>query len=170
MPGVRERQGAGGAVTGLAPRHQQRPQTLPAAGGAGRGAGAEHAPGEDRGGAARPGLQPRTPPTCHPQLPEPIISFRLYHELVGLAKDSLKAEAEAKAASRGRPDAAESEAAATAMAGRLRELLQDLPPENRATLQYLLRHLRRWGPAGQGARLAGPGGAWGPLTAAPASA
>ncbi|XP_040484244.1 rho GTPase-activating protein 45 [Ursus maritimus] len=43
------------------------------------------------------------------QLPEPIISFRLYHELVGLAKDSLKAEAEAKAASRGRPDAAESE-------------------------------------------------------------
>ncbi|XP_034852759.1 rho GTPase-activating protein 45 isoform X3 [Mirounga leonina] len=77
------------------------------------------------------------------QLPEPILSFRLYHELVGLAKDNLKAEAEAKAASRGRPDAAESEAAAIAMAGRLRELLQDLPPENRATLQYLLRHLRR---------------------------
>nr|XP_060485685.1 rho GTPase-activating protein 45 isoform X1 [Panthera onca] len=77
------------------------------------------------------------------QLPEPLISFRLYHELVGLAKDSLKAEAEAKAASRGRPDAAESEAAAVAMAGRLRERLQGLPPENRATLRYLLRHLRR---------------------------
>ncbi|XP_017502819.2 rho GTPase-activating protein 45 isoform X3 [Manis javanica] len=77
------------------------------------------------------------------QLPEPLISFRLYHELVGLAKDSLKAEAEAKAVSRGRPDVAESEAAAVAMAGRLRELLQDLPPENRASLQYLLRHLRR---------------------------
>ncbi|XP_039104109.1 rho GTPase-activating protein 45 isoform X2 [Hyaena hyaena] len=77
------------------------------------------------------------------QLPEPLISFRLYHELVGLAKDNLKAEAEAKAASRGRPDAAESEAAAVAMAGRLRELLQGLPPENKATLQYLLRHLRR---------------------------
>ncbi|XP_058393807.1 rho GTPase-activating protein 45 isoform X3 [Diceros bicornis minor] len=77
------------------------------------------------------------------QLPEPLISFRFYHELVGLAKDNLKAEAEAKAASRGRPDPAESEAAAVAMAGRLRELLRDLPPENRATLQYLLRHLRR---------------------------
>ncbi|KAG8519195.1 Rho GTPase-activating protein 45 [Galemys pyrenaicus] len=77
------------------------------------------------------------------QLPEPIISFRLYHELVGLAKDSLKAEAEAKAASRGRPDVAASEAAAITMAGRLRELLKELPPENRATLQYLLRHLRR---------------------------
>uniref|UniRef100_A0A8C6E7D7 Rho GTPase activating protein 45 n=1 Tax=Moschus moschiferus TaxID=68415 RepID=A0A8C6E7D7_MOSMO len=77
------------------------------------------------------------------QLPEPLISFRLYHELVGMAKDSLKAEAEAKAASRGRPDATESEAAAMAMAGRLRELLRDLPQENWATLRYLVRHLRR---------------------------
>uniref|UniRef100_A0A452ER18 Rho GTPase activating protein 45 n=1 Tax=Capra hircus TaxID=9925 RepID=A0A452ER18_CAPHI len=77
------------------------------------------------------------------QLPEPLISFRLYHELVGMAKDSLKAEAEAKAASRGRPDATESEAAAMAMAGRLRELLRDLPRENWATLRYLMRHLRR---------------------------
>lgn len=83
------------------------------------------------------------------QLPEPLISFRLYHELVGLAKDNLKAEAEAKAASRGaRQDRSQSEAAAVAMAGRLRELLQDLPWENRATLQYLLRHLRRSGPLG----------------------
>lgn len=79
------------------------------------------------------------------QLPEPLISFRFYHELVGLAKDSLKAEAELKAASRGRPEVAENEAAvaAIAMASRLRELLRDLPQENRATLQYLLRHLRR---------------------------
>lgn len=77
------------------------------------------------------------------QLPEPLISFRLYHELVGLAKDSLKAEAEAKAASRGRQDGSESEAAAAVMVGRLRELLRDLPAENLATLQYLLRHLRR---------------------------
>nr|XP_033710854.1 rho GTPase-activating protein 45 isoform X3 [Tursiops truncatus] len=77
------------------------------------------------------------------QLPEPLISFRLYHELVGLAKDSLKAEAEAKAATRGRPDVTEREAVAVAMAGRLRELLRDLPPENWATLQYLMRHLRR---------------------------
>ncbi|XP_069864496.1 rho GTPase-activating protein 45 isoform X2 [Dipodomys merriami] len=77
------------------------------------------------------------------QLPEPLISFRLYHELMGLAKESLKAEAEAKAASRGRQDGSESEAATEAMVGRLRELLQDLPAKNRATLQYLLRHLRR---------------------------
>ncbi|KAK7803893.1 hypothetical protein U0070_020110 [Myodes glareolus] len=77
------------------------------------------------------------------QLPEPLISFRFYHELVGLAKDSLKAEAEAKAASRGRQDGSESDSAALAMVGRLRELMRDLPAENRATLLYLLRHLRR---------------------------
>ncbi|XP_037679973.1 rho GTPase-activating protein 45 isoform X2 [Choloepus didactylus] len=77
------------------------------------------------------------------QLPEPLISFRFYPELMGLAKESLKAEAEAKAASRGRLAGAESEAVPTGMVGRLRELLRDLPPENRATLQYLLRHLRR---------------------------
>ncbi|EGV99482.1 Minor histocompatibility protein HA-1 [Cricetulus griseus] len=77
------------------------------------------------------------------QLPEPLVSFRFYHELVGLAKDSLKAEAEAKAASRGRQDGSESEAATLAMVGRLRELMRDLPAENRATLLYLLRHLRR---------------------------
>lgn len=77
------------------------------------------------------------------QLPEPLISFRFYHELVGLAKESLKAEAEAKAASRGRQDGSESDAAALAMVGRLRELMRDLPAENRATLLYLLRHLRR---------------------------
>ncbi|XP_023368390.1 rho GTPase-activating protein 45 isoform X3 [Otolemur garnettii] len=79
------------------------------------------------------------------QLPEPLISFRLYHELMGLAKDSLKTEAEAKASSRARQDASENKAQASAvtMAGRLRELLRDLSPENRATLQYLLRHLRK---------------------------
>lgn len=62
---------------------------------------------------------------------------------MGLAKDSLKAEAEAKAASRSCPDMAESEAVAMAMVGRLRELLRDLPSENKASLQYLLQHLRR---------------------------
>ncbi|XP_052021828.1 rho GTPase-activating protein 45 isoform X3 [Apodemus sylvaticus] len=77
------------------------------------------------------------------QLPEPLISFRFYHELVGLAKDTLKAEAEAKAASRGRQDGSESETATLAMVGRLRELMRALPAENRATLVYLLRHLRR---------------------------
>lgn len=77
------------------------------------------------------------------QLPEPLISFRFYHELVGLAKDSLKAEAEAKAASRGRQDGSESETATLAMVGRLRELLRGLPAENLATLIYLLRHLRK---------------------------
>ncbi|XP_044527633.1 rho GTPase-activating protein 45 [Gracilinanus agilis] len=77
------------------------------------------------------------------QLPEPIISFRLYHELMGLAKESLQAEAEAKA-TRGRGDTSkDKERDAEAMASRLRDLLKELPQENRATLQYLIRHLRR---------------------------
>lgn len=87
-----------------------------------------------------------SPCICRLQLPEPLISFRFYHELVGLAKDSAKAEAEAKAAARGRQEGAgseRSEEVALAMASRLRELLRDLPPENRASLRYLLRHLRR---------------------------
>ncbi|KAK2086832.1 Rho GTPase-activating protein 45 [Saguinus oedipus] len=91
---------------------------------------------------AGPGYQPQLTLRSS-QLPEPLISFRFYHELVGLAKDSLKAEAEAKAATRGRQDGSENDAAVVAMAGRLRELLRDLPPDNRASLQYLLRHLRR---------------------------
>ena len=62
---------------------------------------------------------------------------------MGLAKDSLKAEAEAKATSRSCTDAAESKAVDMVMVGRLRELLSDLPPENQASLQYLLRHLCR---------------------------
>ncbi|XP_072457464.1 rho GTPase-activating protein 45 isoform X3 [Notamacropus eugenii] len=77
------------------------------------------------------------------QLPEPILSFRLYHELMGLAKESLQAEAEAKAA-RGRSESSrDKEQDTEAMTSRLRHLLKELPLENRATLQYLIRHLRR---------------------------
>ncbi|XP_074060612.1 rho GTPase-activating protein 45 isoform X2 [Macrotis lagotis] len=77
------------------------------------------------------------------QLPEPILSFRLYHELMGLAKESLQAEAEAKA-SRGRSESdRDKEQDIEAMTSRLRDLLKELPPENKATLQYLIRHLRR---------------------------
>uniref|UniRef100_A0A7N4PUU2 Rho GTPase activating protein 45 n=1 Tax=Sarcophilus harrisii TaxID=9305 RepID=A0A7N4PUU2_SARHA len=77
------------------------------------------------------------------QLPEPILSFRLYHELMGLAKESLQAEAEAKA-SRGRTESdRDKEQDTEAMISRLRDLLKELPPENKATLKYLIRHLRR---------------------------
>ncbi|XP_043835051.1 rho GTPase-activating protein 45 isoform X2 [Dromiciops gliroides] len=77
------------------------------------------------------------------QLPEPILSFRLYHELMGLAKESLKAEAEAKA-TRGRSESdRDKEQDTEAMTSRLRDLMKELPVENKATLQYLIRHLRR---------------------------
>ncbi|XP_062306194.1 rho GTPase-activating protein 45 isoform X2 [Osmerus eperlanus] len=91
------------------------------------------------------------------QLPEPIMQFRLYHSLMGLAKDSLHTEGE------GGPEAEE---AGTGVHGagrgpelvdlgpdtdpdflvlvdKLRELLSGLPKNNISTLRYITRHLRR---------------------------
>ncbi|XP_069072556.1 rho GTPase-activating protein 45 isoform X2 [Pleurodeles waltl] len=75
------------------------------------------------------------------QLPEPIMPFRLYNGLMGLAKESLQAGA-GKA-----PElldkGPETDKEVTAMVMKLNELLQDLPQENRATLQYIIQHLQR---------------------------
>ncbi|CAJ0929301.1 unnamed protein product, partial [Ranitomeya imitator] len=74
------------------------------------------------------------------QLPEPLMPFRLYNGLMGLAKESLR-DCESGKASRLEDKGAETEPDALAMAERLKELLQDLPFENRVTLQYLIKHL-----------------------------
>ncbi|XP_078525964.1 rho GTPase-activating protein 45 isoform X2 [Lissotriton helveticus] len=75
------------------------------------------------------------------QLPEPIMPFRLYNGLMGVAKESLQAGA-GKA-----PELVdkgpETNQEVTAMVTKLNELLQDLPQENRATLQYIMQHLKR---------------------------
>ncbi|XP_073541486.1 rho GTPase-activating protein 45 [Phyllobates terribilis] len=76
------------------------------------------------------------------QLPEPLMPFRLYNGLMGLAKESLR-DCESGKASRLEDKGAETEPDALAMAERLKELLQDLPFENRVTLQYLIKHLCR---------------------------
>ncbi|XP_067872378.1 rho GTPase-activating protein 45-like isoform X2 [Heterodontus francisci] len=71
------------------------------------------------------------------QLPEPIMLFRLYNDLMGLAKESLQ----------GAGDAGNKEAAVEKelllLVTRLKELLKDLPPANKATLQHIIRHLSR---------------------------
>lgn len=94
----------------------------------------------------------------HPQLPEPIIPFRLYNSLMGLAKESLQGEV-------GTPVGKESESRVTVpVAGKgpelvdlgpdtdpealvlvekLKELLRELPKANMATLRYIAHHLRR---------------------------
>ncbi|NXG64115.1 HMHA1 protein, partial [Hemiprocne comata] len=81
------------------------------------------------------------------QLPEPIMPFRMYNELMGLAKESLQGgEAKGKGG-KGGPElidkGADTDKMVVSLVLRLKELLRDLPWENMATLQYLLQHLRR---------------------------
>ncbi|NXP34996.1 HMHA1 protein, partial [Leiothrix lutea] len=81
------------------------------------------------------------------QLPEPLMPFRLYNELMGLAKESLQG-GEAKGRSgKGGPElvdrGADTDQLVLSLVLKLRELLKELPSENMATLQYLLQHLRR---------------------------
>ncbi|KFR01464.1 Minor histocompatibility protein HA-1, partial [Nipponia nippon] len=81
------------------------------------------------------------------QLPEPIMPFRMYNELMGLAKESLQGgEAKGKSG-KGGPElvdkGADTDKVVVNLVLKLKELLTDLPRENMATLQYLLQHLRR---------------------------
>ncbi|XP_069041993.1 rho GTPase-activating protein 45 isoform X2 [Lepisosteus oculatus] len=81
------------------------------------------------------------------QLPEPIMPFRMYNDLMGLAKESLQGGAEgaeppgkaAELADLG-PD---TDKDLLLCVDKLRELLKELPPSNVATLRYIVRHLRR---------------------------
>ncbi|KGL93966.1 Minor histocompatibility protein HA-1, partial [Charadrius vociferus] len=81
------------------------------------------------------------------QLPEPIMPFRMYNELMGLAKESLQGgEAKGKSG-KGGPElvdkGADTDKVVVNLVVKLKELLKELPLENMATLQYLLQHLRR---------------------------
>uniref|UniRef100_A0A8C3RT56 Rho GTPase activating protein 45 n=1 Tax=Chelydra serpentina TaxID=8475 RepID=A0A8C3RT56_CHESE len=82
------------------------------------------------------------------QLPEPIMPFRLYNELMGLAKESLQGGGETKTkAGKGGPElvdkGAETDKMVVMLVTKLKELLKELPRENLATLQYIVQHLRR---------------------------
>uniref|UniRef100_A0A7N8XQD8 Rho GTPase activating protein 45b n=1 Tax=Mastacembelus armatus TaxID=205130 RepID=A0A7N8XQD8_9TELE len=66
------------------------------------------------------------------QLPEPIMPFRLYNSLMGLAKESLQSEGDA-------PEGVE----VLVLVDKLKELLKELPKANLSTLRYIIRHLRR---------------------------
>ncbi|NWW88468.1 HMHA1 protein, partial [Rhynochetos jubatus] len=81
------------------------------------------------------------------QLPEPLMPFRMYNELMGLAKESLQGgEAKGKSG-KGGPElvdkGADTDKVVVNLVLKLKELLKELPWENMATLQYLLQHLRR---------------------------
>ncbi|XP_052404582.1 rho GTPase-activating protein 45-like isoform X7 [Carassius gibelio] len=76
------------------------------------------------------------------QLPEPIMPFRIYNELMGLAKESLTSDASEKSpelVDRG----SDTEPEVLVLVEKLRELLERLPPANIATLKYIVKHLCR---------------------------
>ncbi|XP_068449158.1 rho GTPase-activating protein 45 isoform X1 [Clinocottus analis] len=95
------------------------------------------------------------------QLPEPIMLFRLYNRLMGLAKESLQGEAEtpegdeaepsggggvvvSPAAGKGLVDLGpDTDPEVLVLVDKLKELLEELPKANIATLRYITRHLRR---------------------------
>ncbi|XP_054031466.1 rho GTPase-activating protein 45 [Dryobates pubescens] len=81
------------------------------------------------------------------QLPEPIMPFRLYNELMGLAKESLQGTEAKGRSGKGGPElldkGADTDKVVLNLVLKLKELLKELPRENLATLQYLLQHLRR---------------------------
>lgn len=92
---------------------------------------------------------------CFPQLPEPIMPFRLYNSLMGLAKESLQVEAgtpqgkecESNQAGGRGPElvnqGADTDPEVLNLVDKLKELLKDLPKANVATLRYIICHLRR---------------------------
>uniref|UniRef100_A0A663N2J7 Rho GTPase activating protein 45 n=1 Tax=Athene cunicularia TaxID=194338 RepID=A0A663N2J7_ATHCN len=81
------------------------------------------------------------------QLPEPIMPFRMYNELMGLAKESLQGSEAKGKSGKGGPEladkGADTDKVVVNLVLKLKELLKELPWENMATLQYLLQHLRR---------------------------
>ncbi|XP_054835771.1 rho GTPase-activating protein 45 isoform X2 [Eublepharis macularius] len=80
------------------------------------------------------------------QLPEPIMPFRTYNNLMGFAKESLQGGAEGKAAKNAIElvdKGAETDQTVVTLVTKLKELLCHLPRENLATLKYIVQHLRR---------------------------
>uniref|UniRef100_A0A673JVE9 Rho GTPase activating protein 45 n=1 Tax=Sinocyclocheilus rhinocerous TaxID=307959 RepID=A0A673JVE9_9TELE len=81
------------------------------------------------------------------QLPEPIMPFRLYNSLMGLAKESLAVVGPEGAETGKGPDLVdlgpETDPELLALVDRLKNLLKELPKQNIATLRYIARHLRR---------------------------
>ncbi|XDV28308.1 hypothetical protein PO909_031651 [Leuciscus waleckii] len=81
------------------------------------------------------------------QLPEPIMPFRQYNDLMGLAKESLSSDGSEAGEGVKSPElvdrGSETEPEVQTLVQKLRELLKRLPHTNISTLKYIVRHLRR---------------------------
>ncbi|KAM6465819.1 rho GTPase-activating protein 45 isoform 2-T2 [Liasis olivaceus] len=77
------------------------------------------------------------------QLPEPVMPFRMYNSLMGLAKETLQGRSDSRAG-RGTGDPVDrSSEMEKVVVTKLKELLKDLPPKNFATLKCIMQHLKR---------------------------
>ncbi|XP_075943648.1 rho GTPase-activating protein 45 isoform X2 [Anarhichas minor] len=92
------------------------------------------------------------------QLPEPIMLFRLYNSLMGLAKESLQGEAETPEGDEAESNSInpmggkgpeledlgpDTDPEVLVLVDKLKGLLKELPKANITTLRYIIRHLRR---------------------------
>ncbi|KAK9519170.1 hypothetical protein VZT92_021915 [Zoarces viviparus] len=92
------------------------------------------------------------------QLPEPIMLFRLYNSLMGLAKESLQGEAETPEGEEAESNSInpmggkgpelvdlgpDTDPEVLVLVDKLKELLKELPKANITTLRYIIRHLRK---------------------------
>ncbi|XP_076847404.1 rho GTPase-activating protein 45-like [Brachyhypopomus gauderio] len=81
------------------------------------------------------------------QLPEPVVPFRLYNRLMGLAKESVHTETPAGGEGTAGPALADlganTDPKVLVLVEKLRQVLEELPPVNTATLKYIVLHLRR---------------------------
>ncbi|XP_048860371.1 rho GTPase-activating protein 45-like isoform X2 [Brienomyrus brachyistius] len=79
------------------------------------------------------------------QLPEPIMPFQLYSRLMGLAKESLQAEApDREEPGKGLAElGSETDSDILLLVDKLRDLVKELPRPNLAILRYIVSHLRR---------------------------
>ncbi|XP_058274279.1 rho GTPase-activating protein 45 isoform X3 [Hemibagrus wyckioides] len=81
------------------------------------------------------------------QLPEPIMPFRMYNKLMGLAKESMYTDGPDRGEGSKGPElqdqGEQTDPKVLNLVEKLRELLKDLPPGNIATLKYIVQHLHR---------------------------
>lgn len=81
------------------------------------------------------------------QLPEPLLLFRHYNDVIGLAKESQSIIVEELEALRLSPGAVKTDQVSVELNRvlfKIKDLLRQLPPANYKTLQFLIEHLRRY--------------------------
>lgn len=84
----------------------------------------------------------RLTPPAHLQLPEPLILYRCYNDLIGLAKEYQQANVE-EAQNNPAGDSLGPNVQLNKVILKIRDFLRQLPTANYRTLRFLIAHLHR---------------------------